>query len=126
MVKPTLFLDNFHNKLIFKIFSTLKLKHIFIMERPYCIFFLNGNCKYTAETCKFEHTFPLSLEFEPKSTKEQIPIPCKFFSSGFCFKGNNCPFIHQLIENSTKSECSICLDIIEHPKLFGLLGMRKK
>jgi len=49
-----------------------------------CTFFLEGNCRKA--DCKFSHDIN--------------NITCKYWMEGFCFKGDQCPFLHDFVSNT--------------------------
>jgi len=81
-----------------------------------CRFFAQGNCR-SGQTCSYNHAAaaevsettremattvesPKSLTVNMEDTRKQIP--CRFYVSGNCLKGDSCPFAH--VNSSTSVE----------------------
>jgi len=86
-----------------------------------CWFFLNAECT-KKETCEFRHsevaksnpkvcrnwmksgqceagancTFRHPSKLVPPFGQEKVKIPCTFFMKGECWKGEHCPYLHQI------------------------------
>jgi len=104
-----------------------------------CKFFLMGHCK-EGENCRFSHDkLPTTLSTPSRSTSSppRAPVPCKFFAQGNCHNGDRCKFAHLPGLTSAlghgnnnnnhrgpvdTSPCTICLEVIDSSKQFGLLA----
>ncbi|KJA23618.1 hypothetical protein HYPSUDRAFT_137701 [Hypholoma sublateritium FD-334 SS-4] len=91
--------------------------------RGVCKYYTDPRGCYAKDQCKFLHSEPPKEGEEPALTPYDRSKTCKFYSQGYCRRGDECWFLHADAKGKGPLEeeddlCSICF---EKPTTYGLL-----